>query len=171
MPGAPPGTAELQLGIRSSRVPPCRPPLFGLQPNDVCNSTTTRRSVELALARTLLRPSHDDGRPPFHNRKIGGQAMRFVSCRAAVIALTILVCATAQAASPPIFAGGFESGTLCRWPSSTPVGCPMSDVSVFPSRVDDVLANPTTQPLPPLELAITGRRPDGWYTLSQITVE
>ena len=31
--------------------------------------------------------------------------------------------------------------------------------------------NPTTEPLPPLQLGIQGRGSDGWYTLSQVRVE
>jgi hypothetical protein len=59
-----------------------------------------------------------------------------------VTASAMIVGVAAHGDPPPVFTGGLESGTVCRWSSSVPAGCVEGDTDVLPSRIDDVLTNP-----------------------------
>ena len=52
-------------------------------------------------------------------------------------------------------------------PSDLPAGTYEVEVAIL----DRAGQNPTTEPLPPLQLGIEGRGSDGWYALSQLSVE
>jgi len=54
---------------------------------------------------------------------------------------------------------------------TVPATLPPGDYHLEIALTDRPGTNPTTSPLPPLHLGTTGRTPDGYYTVSQLTVE
>ena len=63
--------------------------------------------------------------------------------------------------------GAWSVNDLFTLPGDLPSGTYQLDVAIL----DRAGQNPTTEPLPPLGLGIEGRGADGWYALSQLTVE
>ncbi len=54
---------------------------------------------------------------------------------------------------------------------TVPANLPAGTYDVEVAIVDRAGTTPTTQALPPLQLGITGRGSDGWYAISQLTVQ
>ena len=54
---------------------------------------------------------------------------------------------------------------------TVPANLPPGDYHIDVALVDRAGTHPTTAPLPPLHLGVVGRGADGFYTVSQLTVE
>ena len=63
--------------------------------------------------------------------------------------------------------GSWQVSDTVTLPSDLPAGTYALEVALQ----DRAGTNPTTQPLPPLHLGIAGRGDDGWYAISEVTVE
>jgi hypothetical protein len=63
--------------------------------------------------------------------------------------------------------GSWKMSERFEVPADMPAGKYRLEVAIL----DRAGKTPETDPLPPLQLGISGRRDDGWYALSEITVE
>jgi hypothetical protein len=60
---------------------------------------------------------------------------------------------------------------LTRDTIDIPEDLPAGTYEIDLALLDRDGSSPATKALPPLFLGIEGRRPDGWYTVSRLTVE